>query len=43
MGGDENIVHLVSRRGVETWPKLPKTEVAARLIAEFAKILPKKT
>ena len=43
MGGDANIVHLVTVRGVETWPKLPKTEVATRLIAEFARLLPKKT
>ncbi len=43
MGGDANVVHLVSSRGVETWPKLPKTEVATRLIAEFARLLPKKT
>ena len=36
MGGDANTVHLVSVDGVETWPTLPKTEVAARLVAHFA-------
>ena len=37
MGGDENAVAIVSRAGVEHWPRLPKAEVAdrlARLIAE---------
>jgi len=43
MGGDNNSVHLVSKQGVETWPTLPKTEVAARLIAHFSTILPKKS
>ena len=33
MGGDENSVHLVSATGVESWPKLSKAEVAAKLIA----------
>lgn len=36
MGGDANTVHLVSGAGVETWPTLPKDEVAARLIAHVA-------
>src|SRR5690606_17172474 len=26
MGGDENAVHLISAEGVETWPRMPKTE-----------------
>ena len=43
MGGDNNTVHLVSKRGVETWPTLPKTEVATRLIAHFSMLLPKKS
>jgi phosphopantothenoylcysteine decarboxylase / phosphopantothenate---cysteine ligase len=43
MGGDNNSIHLVSKQGVETWPTLPKTEVAARLIAHFSTILPKKS
>ncbi len=36
MGGESNTVHLVSRDGVETWPTLPKTEVASRLVAHLA-------
>jgi len=36
MGGDANTVHLVTASGVETWPTLPKEEVAARLIAHVA-------
>ena len=30
-GGQENTVHLVSRSGVESWPRLTKQEVAERL------------
>ncbi|UZF91359.1 phosphopantothenoylcysteine decarboxylase domain-containing protein [Bosea sp. NBC_00550] len=36
MGGDANTVHLVTATGVETWPTLPKDEVASRLIAHIA-------
>ncbi|CAH1661944.1 fused 4'-phosphopantothenoylcysteine decarboxylase and phosphopantothenoylcysteine synthetase [Hyphomicrobiales bacterium] len=36
MGGDANTVHLVTSAGVETWPTLPKDEVATRLIAHIA-------
>jgi phosphopantothenoylcysteine decarboxylase/phosphopantothenate--cysteine ligase len=39
MGGDANTVHLVSKSGVETWPTLPKAEVAQRLIAQLAAII----
>jgi phosphopantothenoylcysteine decarboxylase/phosphopantothenate--cysteine ligase len=39
MGGDANTVHLVSTSGVETWPTLPKAEVARRLIAQLAAII----
>ena len=39
MGGDANTVHLVSKRGVETWPTLPKSEVARRLIAQLAALI----
>ena len=37
MGGDANTVHLVSDQGVESWPTLPKEQVAQRLVAEIAK------
>ena len=36
MGGDMNTVHLVSKAGVESWPRLSKADVAERLVAEFA-------
>ena len=39
MGGDANTVHLVSKGRVETWPTLPKSEVAQRLIAELAALI----
>jgi phosphopantothenoylcysteine decarboxylase/phosphopantothenate--cysteine ligase len=41
MGGDANTVHLVSKGGVETWPTLPKAEVAQRLIAQLAALMGK--
>ena len=31
-GGEANTVHLVSSAGVESWPKLTKSEVATRLL-----------
>ena len=40
MGGDANTVHLVTTTGVETWPTLPKGEVASRLIAHIAGLAP---
>jgi len=39
MGGDANTVHLVSLQGVESWPILPKDEVAQRLVADLARRL----
>jgi phosphopantothenoylcysteine decarboxylase/phosphopantothenate--cysteine ligase len=35
-GGDSNLVHLVSRAGEETWPRLSKLDVAARLAERIA-------
>ncbi len=35
-GGDRNTVHLVTSRGVESWPPLGKTDVAVRLAARVA-------
>lgn len=40
MGGDANTVHLVTAEGIETWPTLPKEEVASRLVAHLARLLP---
>ena len=31
-GADENQVHIVSANGVESWPRLGKEAVAARLV-----------
>ena len=35
MGGERNAVHIVTATGVETWPDLPKAEVARRLAARI--------
>jgi phosphopantothenoylcysteine decarboxylase/phosphopantothenate--cysteine ligase len=41
MGGDRNAVHLIGRDGsLETWPDLPKDEVARRLVARLAELTP---
>ncbi len=43
MGGAENTIHLLSRSGssvtVEDWPKMPKADVAGRLVEQIAKAL----
>ena len=39
MGGDANTVHLITRAGVESWERLPKDTVAARLAARIAAAL----
>jgi phosphopantothenoylcysteine decarboxylase/phosphopantothenate--cysteine ligase len=39
MGGERNMVHLVSASGVESWPELDKREVARRLMEDFARRL----
>ena len=39
MGGASNEVHLVTRLGVESWPRLDKDEVARRLVQRFAALL----
>ena len=36
MGGDENEVSIVSSANIEVWPRLPKSEVARRIIARAA-------
>jgi phosphopantothenoylcysteine decarboxylase/phosphopantothenate--cysteine ligase len=42
MGGDRNRVRIVSKDGVEDWPDLSKDEVAARLAARIAELMPAK-
>ena len=39
MGGGCNSVHIVSKQGVDTWPSLPKEDVASRLVFLFAGML----
>jgi phosphopantothenoylcysteine decarboxylase/phosphopantothenate--cysteine ligase len=39
MGGEENVVHLITADGVEDWPRLAKQEVARRLATRIAKAL----
>jgi phosphopantothenoylcysteine decarboxylase / phosphopantothenate---cysteine ligase len=39
MGGEENLVHLITADGVEDWPRLAKQEVARRLAARIAMAL----
>lgn len=39
MGGDMNTVHLVSKAGVEDWPKMGKDAVAEKLVARIAETL----
>ena len=36
MGGSSNEVHVVTRAGIESWPRMDKAEVAYRLVAFFA-------
>jgi phosphopantothenoylcysteine decarboxylase/phosphopantothenate--cysteine ligase len=37
MGGDRNSVHLLSSDGVESWPEMSKSEVAAKIVERAAK------
>ena len=39
MGGDVNEIHLVTEDGIEHWPLMPKTDVAARLAVRMAEAL----
>jgi phosphopantothenoylcysteine decarboxylase/phosphopantothenate--cysteine ligase len=39
MGGDRNLVHLISEAGIENWPEMTKSEVGARLAARIAEAL----
>ncbi len=39
MGGEENAVHLLSRDGVENWPRMSKAEVAERLVTRIGAAL----
>ncbi|WP_448663733.1 bifunctional phosphopantothenoylcysteine decarboxylase/phosphopantothenate--cysteine ligase CoaBC [Sphingomonas sp. CJ20] len=39
MGGSDNSVHLVTAQGVESWPRMPKEDVAVRLAERIADAL----
>jgi phosphopantothenoylcysteine decarboxylase/phosphopantothenate--cysteine ligase len=39
LGGDMNTVHVVSGDGEETWEKMSKTDIAARLTARISAAL----
>lgn len=39
MGGDSNAVQIVTMSGIETWPVMPKGQVAEQLIAKVAHAL----
>jgi phosphopantothenoylcysteine decarboxylase / phosphopantothenate---cysteine ligase len=39
MGGEENAIRLVTAKGVEDWPRLPKRAVAERLMERIAEAL----
>lgn len=41
MGGTENEVRLLTRSGVESWPRMGKDDVARRLVARFAALIDK--
>jgi phosphopantothenoylcysteine decarboxylase/phosphopantothenate--cysteine ligase len=36
MGGERNEVHVIDREAMETWPDMPKEEVARRLVQRIA-------
>ncbi len=39
MGGHENSIHLITAAGTESWEKMPKQEVARRLVEKIADAL----
>jgi phosphopantothenoylcysteine decarboxylase/phosphopantothenate--cysteine ligase len=36
MGGTDNSVHIITKSGSEVWERLPKAEVARRLVAKIS-------
>ncbi|MFN7057041.1 MAG: bifunctional phosphopantothenoylcysteine decarboxylase/phosphopantothenate synthase, partial [Hyphomonas sp.] len=36
MGGADNEIALITREGIERWPRMPKDQVAARLAEKIA-------
>lgn len=43
MGGEENTVHLVTSGGVESWPRMSKSEVGRKLVERFGQMLEERT
>jgi phosphopantothenoylcysteine decarboxylase/phosphopantothenate--cysteine ligase len=39
LGGDDNTVHVITKDGVENWPRMSKAAVARRLMEEVARSL----
>ncbi len=39
MGKDENQITLITPSGADTWPKMRKEEVAAKLVRHLAQLL----
>ncbi|MDE2340444.1 MAG: bifunctional phosphopantothenoylcysteine decarboxylase/phosphopantothenate synthase, partial [Alphaproteobacteria bacterium] len=39
MGGATNTIHIITEAGAESWPELPKLQVAARLAQRIADAL----
>jgi phosphopantothenoylcysteine decarboxylase/phosphopantothenate--cysteine ligase len=39
MGGDENAVTVISDKGADSWPRMSKAQVAARIAAQIAEAL----
>jgi phosphopantothenoylcysteine decarboxylase/phosphopantothenate--cysteine ligase len=39
MGGEENMIHLITAEGVESWERASKQEVARRLAERIAEAL----
>jgi phosphopantothenoylcysteine decarboxylase/phosphopantothenate--cysteine ligase len=36
LGGDENVVHIIDKAGIDSWPRLSKRDVARRLAQRIA-------
>ena len=39
LGGDENVVHIIDKAGIDSWPRLSKRDVARRLAERIARQL----
>ena len=39
LGGDENVVHIIDKAGIDSWPRLSKRDVAQRLAQRIARQL----